>query len=268
MQHDRTGTPRDQILFLARAESRVRIAEHLVESGSAPQRELRTALEASRTTVSRSLQSLTDKGWVEKYEGDYRLTRAGQIIAAEFSGMLDTVEAVEDLSEFLRWFPDDVSMPDFLSLSDAEVTDSTDADPYAPARKQTEILYTAERLRFLLPAIDLDSTKTIAEQVTEHGLEVETVVSPGVESTMESDEFAPLLREKLRTGRSSLFVAKNSVPLYLGLADDGRVQVGLADDEGLPRVLLETKDEGLSEWAERVYRDHRESARCKSATEF
>ena len=267
MESDRTE-PRDQILFLARAESRVRVIELLVESGPATQREIRTQLDASRTTVSRSLQSLRDRGWVEKSDGAYRLSRAGRIIAAEFARLLDTVKTVEELSEFLRWYPADIDIPGLLDANDVEVTYSTDADPYAPARRQTEILHTAERLRILLPAIDLDSTKTITEQVTQRGLELETVVSPNVESTIESDEFAPLMREKMQTGRSAVFVARDSIPFYLGLTDDGRIQVGLADEDGLPRALLETANESISSWAKSVYQDYREQAERKTVEEF
>ena len=268
MLNDEADTPLDQILFLARAESRVRVVELLVESGPATQREIRSQLDASRTTVSRSLQSLQERGWVEKSDGAYRLSRAGRIIAAEFARLLDTVNTVQELSEFLRWYPADVDVPDLLDANDVEVTYSTDADPYAPARKQTEILHTAERLRILLPAIDLDSTKTITEQITQRGLELETVVSPNVESTIESDEFAPLMREKMQTGRSAVFIAQESLPFYLGLADCGRIQVGLADEDGFPRALLETANESISSWAEGVYRDYREQAERKPIEGF
>lgn len=268
MPGDEEPTPRDQVLFLARAESRVRIVEHLVESGAATQRELRAELDASRTTVSRALQSLAERGWVDSERRTYRLTRAGEIIASEFTGLLETVGTVGELSEFLRWFPADVDAPDFPGASDFEVTYSTDADPYAPARKQTEILHEAERLRVLLPAIDLESTETITEQVTRRGLEMETVVSPGLEPTLESDEFASLLREKVETGRSTVFVAGDDLPFYLGLAGDGLVQVGVADGDGIPRALFETTDGDIREWAESVYRDYRDGARCKSLEEF
>jgi len=89
-----TNTLREQILYLAQARSRVQIVEHLIESGPALQRKLRTELDASRTN-SRSLQSLSEKGWVEKVENEYRLTRAGRVITEEFTGMLDTVKTVE-----------------------------------------------------------------------------------------------------------------------------------------------------------------------------
>lgn len=268
MSSDETATPREQVLYLARAESRVRIVEALRGSEPATQRELRTRLDASRTTVSRALQSLVDAGWVEQSDGAYRLTHSGRLVGTAFGQLLETVQRVERLGEFLRWFPDEIEPPDLLAASDVEVTYATDATPYAPARAQTEILHAADRLRILLPAIDLESTEAIVEQVTERGLAVETVVSPGVASTMEQEAFAPLMREMVATGRAPIFVTGDRLPCYLGLAQDGRVQVGLADDDGLPRALLETTDEEVREWAESVYGEFRQRARRKSAAEF
>lgn len=268
MQDDESDPPLDQIRFLSRAESRVRIMQQLAEAGPATQRELRTGLDASRTTVSRSLSSLAEQGWIERSEGAYRLTHAGRAVAAAFSGLLETVAAVDRLEEFLRWFPADVESPPVLEASDVEVTYATDGAPYAPARRQSEIIHDADRLRILLPAIDIDSTRTITEQVTERGLEVETVASPAVAATVEADEFASLIREKIRTGRSTVYVADEPLPFYLGLADDGRVQIGLADEEEIPRALLETTDDGVRAWAERRYREYRDAAEHRPAEAF
>jgi predicted transcriptional regulator len=223
---DESDTPLEHIRFLSRAESRVRTVQRLLESEPATQRELRTRLDASRTTVARSLSSLAERGWIERTEGAYRLTHAGRVVAEEFSRLLGSVAAVDELAEFLRWFPADVETPDILGATDVEVTYSTDGAPYAPAGRQTEILHDADRLRILLPAIDLDSTRTITEQVTERGLEVETVVSPAVEATLEAEEFASPIRRKIRSGRSTMYVSPEPLPFYLGLADDGRVQPG------------------------------------------
>jgi predicted transcriptional regulator len=264
---DEGTDPLGQIRFLARAESRVRIVELLSESEAMTQRELRTQLDASRTTVARSLRSLEERGWVTNDDG-YRLTRLGAAIGSEFSGLLDTVRQVEELSEFLRWFPTDEFAPDFLDVDDAAVISASEGDPYAPARKQTDILRTADRVRMLLPSVDLEGTKTIAEQVTEHGLEAETIVASGLEGTLESADFAPLLREKIETGRSTVLVSQAELPFYLGLADDGRVQIGVEDDEGFPRALLETTDDGVRDWADGLYREYREQARHKPAEEF
>jgi predicted transcriptional regulator len=255
--------PLEQVRFLARADSRVNALSALADADSATQRELRDDLDASRTTVSRALQSLADQGWVVESDGTYRLTPTGCVVAEEFTDLLSTVKSVDELAAFLRWFPSDVDAPDFHEASDVDVTTPTDADPYAPARSQTEILRDADRLRALLPATDRESTETLVEQVTERGLEVASVVSPAVEATLESEDFAPLVRDLLETDRATIHVAPEPVPFYLGLAADGTVQVGVADDEGFPRALLQTTDDEVREWAERLYEEYRAAARHK-----
>lgn len=268
MSGSSSESPREQVLFLVRAESRVQIVDALADGESLTQRQLRDRVDASRTTVSRALQSLSDRTWVAETNGTYRLTRAGEHVATALDRLLDTVSKVEELEGFLRWFPSDVSGPDFLTASDVTVTYSTDAAPYAPARKQSEILHTADRLRILLPAVDIESTETLVEQVTERGLDIETTVSPAIESVLESEEFAPRVREMLRAGGLSIRVADEDVPFYLGLADSGTVQVGLAADDGLPRALLETTDEQVYAWAEELYSDVRGRNEPKRLDDF
>lgn len=260
MLRDDDGTPLDRIRFLSRSDSRVEIATTILESGPVTQRELRDRLDVSRRTVSRSLRTLQDREWIESDGNTYRLTTRGRRIVAEFTDLMETVRRTEELAEFLRWFPADVDAPDFLDVTDAVVTASSDADPYAPARTQTQILYDADRLRVLLPATDLESTETLTAEITGRDLEIESVVSPGVAATLTSAEFAPLIREQLEIGRASILVADEALPFYLGLADDGRVQIGLADEEGIPRALLETTDERVRTWAEDVYREYRSAA--------
>lgn len=268
MPSDPESTPIERVHFLARAPSRVDIVRHLLTSGPATQRELRSHLDASRTTVARSLRSLERKNWVEFDDGAYRLTHVGTTIADAFTDLVETIRTTDEFATFLRWFPSDHDAPDFVDVSDATVTTSGDGDPYAPARKQTEILDSADELRFLLPSIDLDSTGFLREQVTDGALEAETVVSSDLEPTLESSQFAPHIRAMVRTGRSTIFVASTDLPFYLGLAGDGRTQIGVEDDHGFPRALLETSDPTVREWAESVYREYRERARHKPAEDL
>lgn len=268
MPGDELDAALERLQFLSRAESRVRIVERLLDAGPSSRRDLRERLDVSRTTVSRALRSLVEEGWVEHADEGYRLTHVGRLVATEIGRTLDRVGTVEELSEFLQWFPDGVDLPPLLDATDVSVTYSTDAAPYAPARKQTAILHEAEGIRLLLPATDLDSTETVSREVIERGLDLETVASPAVESTFESEPFAPLIREMLGTDRSTLYVAPETPPFYLGLTDAGAVQIGLADDEGLPRALLETTDDGVVAWTEEIYRDYRADARRQPIEAF
>jgi DNA-binding transcriptional MocR family regulator len=136
----------DRVRFLARADSRVHILERLATDGPATQRALRDDLDASRTTVARALSALDAEGWVEADCGTYRLSHAGRVVTEEFSALLDTMGRLDDLAAVLRWLPADLDTPAFHRADDVTVTTPTDADPYAPARTQTEILHSADRL--------------------------------------------------------------------------------------------------------------------------
>jgi predicted transcriptional regulator len=247
----------DSISFLTRSETRVRLLERLFEEGPATQRELRDGLDTSRSTVARTLTAFQDRGWVRNAGDTYRLTPVGQQVIEATRRFAETVEAAEDLAPFLRWFPTEQFDLDTAALSGARVVTPSEGDPYTPARTQTERLREAERFRGLLPSIDLEGSKLVHDQITSGALEAEIVVSPSVEETITSGEFAPLFREKLETGRLTVLEANDEPPFFLGIADDEVVQIGVEDDEGFPRALLEATDERVREWAERVYEEHR-----------
>jgi len=56
------------------------------------------------------------------------------------------------------------------------------------------------------------------------------------------------------------FVHDGPVPFFPGLYDD-RVQVGVGDDEGSSRALVESRDEAVREWAEDTYAAYRTAAK-------
>ncbi|MGQ4554457.1 transcriptional regulator FilR1 domain-containing protein [Halobellus sp. GM3] len=253
----------ERVRFLARATSRVRVMQYLASFGPATQRELRQHLDGSRTTIARAVRSLCEAGWVDDGDDGYRLTHTGAVVAEEFSSLLETIRRTEELSSFLRWFPADEDVPDFVSADDVEVTTSDTANPYAPAKKQAEILERADDLRILLPSVDPDATETISEEVVGRDFRVETIIANELEPVFESEQFAPLIAEMVETGRSDVLVAPGPLPFYLGLAGDGLVQIGVEDGEGFPRALLETPDEDVRAWAEDVYESYRSEARLK-----
>jgi predicted transcriptional regulator len=247
----------DSISFLTRSETRVRLLEQLLEGGPATQRELRVDLDTSRSTVARALTAFQERGWVRNTENSYRLTPVGQQVIEAARRFAETVEAAESLAPFLRWFPTEQFDLDTAALSAATVVTPSEGDPYTPARTQTELLRKAERFRGLFPSIDLEGSKLVHDQITSGVLEAEIVVSPSVEETITAGEFAPLFREKLETGRLAVHGAGTDLPFYLGIADGEVVQIGVEDDEGFPRALLEATDERVREWAERVYEKYR-----------
>ncbi|GAB3677084.1 helix-turn-helix transcriptional regulator [Halopiger thermotolerans] len=260
--------PRDHISFLVRSDARIDILTRLFESGPATQRELRTELDISRSTVARSLSALDQRRWLERHGDDYRLTPVGTLVAEGFLDFAGNLRTAEELSPFLEWFPLSEYDLEIDQLEGAEITPSTPGDPYKPGRTQTEFMRSTSRFRAFLPSTELEGTKLLHERVTNGDLEAEVIVSPEVERTIESASFAPLYREQLRTDRLTVFVSDEPLPFYLGIDDERTVQLGVEDDEGFPRALLETTEPSVAAWATELYREHRSNARRKPYAAF
>jgi predicted transcriptional regulator len=249
----------DKISFLARAPSRIRILEFLSASAPATERELRDQLSQSRSTISRGVDSLVEAGWVRERTDGVALTPTGALVIEEFLGLAETMATAEELSPFLEWFP--ISEYDLAveELQTGTVTVAVDGDPYAPAREHTSQIRTADRFRALLPSIGQNAITEAHRRILAGDLEATLIVSPNVETRIRTDQLAPQFEEMLSTGRLTVLVAE-SVPFFLGLADDRVTQIGVEDDNGMPRALFETDAEAVREWAEALFADYREAS--------
>ncbi len=254
--------------FLTRSEPRTRILLQLLSSEPLSRRQFRDRLSVSRSTITRALAALEERDLVAHDDKGYHLTPSGTIVAETIADAVDTLQMTDELSTFLKWFPYseyDVGLDD---LRAAEITVATDVDPYAPARKHAESLRGFDQFRMLLPSIDLQLVRGSDDRIKNGELEMELLVSPDMEQTILAGEFASVLREQIESGNLTVLVSADLVPFYLGLSGGGTVQVGVEDDEGFPRAVLETDAESLRSWGERVYQQFRADARLKPAEEF
>lgn len=251
--------PFEHVAFLSRSKTRVCLLALLSDRGPTSRRTLRDRLEASQSTVVRSVQALERRGWVEREDGAVRATGAGTLVADEFRDLLDGLNETTDLRPFLQWFPHEEFDLDLTHLYGATLTTPSPGDPYAPAREQTELVRTASRVRVLLPSIDIEGTRAVHERITNGDLAAEVVVGPDVCETIYDGEYARLFGEQIDAGLS-VFGRDEAVPFYLGLDGEGVVQIGVEDDDGVPQALLETDCEPVRDWADDVYRSCRDRA--------
>ncbi|MDS0298348.1 hypothetical protein NDI76_06305 [Halogeometricum sp. S1BR25-6] len=246
------------VRFVSQSSARVRLLLRLVESGPMNRCELRDGVDASRTTVSRNLEALVDRGWVAESDAGYRATPGGELLAAGLESFLSTAETVGRLAPFFEWFPsDDVDLPSEW-LVDADVYPSTPADPYAPIDRHVERLEVAAELRCLLPATGVRPMRAIGRK--RDGFDHEMVVSPSVGETLRSErKYLDAVDELAERGSLDFYVSDRPVPLYVGLFE-GDVQLGVGDSDGVPRALVETSDERVRRWAEETYDAYRTGA--------
>lgn len=256
---DDEAEPIDRIAFLSRSKPRVHTLSELLRSGPTTQRTLRERIDTSRSTMARTLTALEDRGWVREDSGSYLITDRGELVIETFLELEEVIRTTEDLTPFLRWFPFSEYDVELAWLRSSEMIPSTSGDPYAPGRSQTELLQRTECFRGLLPSLDLEGTRTVHDRIVDGELEADIVVSKNVSSTIDNDEFAGLFREQLASGGLTLRVFEGDLPFYLGIGD-ATVHIGVEDDDGIPRALLESTADALYRWAEEVFEEYREQA--------
>ncbi|WP_135825989.1 helix-turn-helix transcriptional regulator [Halorussus ruber] len=242
-------------------EQRIDALESVRESGK-DKRELVESLDCSRSTVDRSIRELESHGLVAYSAGEYRPTTFGRLALAEYRRFEERVETMKRLKPALEWLPVEEFDLDFGCLTDAEVIVSTPSDPYAPANRHADVASQAETFRALLPAVGLNQLEAGRQSAVEDGQRQHVVVEPSVaEQLREKPHYAEKIEEMLDTGRVEISVSEGDIPYFLGLYDE-IVHVGVEDEDGIPRALIETDAEEIREWADSTFAEYERAARA------
>lgn len=238
----------DDVAFLAGSEPRATVVAELAEEGPLRKDDLVDRSGAARVTITRNLEQLADRGVVADGQDGWRLTPLGELLAEEFLSLLSTAETAGELGPLLRRLPPAAFDLDPAALSGADVTTSTPAHPYAPAERHAETMMSADRARLLLPAVSPQQMADTEDRMRAGDLEVEIIAAPSVAATFRTAA-SDLVAAVTETGAVTIHEHDGPVPFFLGIVD-GVVQIGAADEEGIPRALAESTDERVRTWAE------------------
>jgi predicted transcriptional regulator len=241
-------------------EQRIHALEAVRESGK-DKRELVESLDCSRSTVDRSIRELESRGLVAYSAGEYHPTTFGRLALGEYRRFEERVETMKRLKPALEWLPVEEFDLDFGCLTDAEVIVSTPSDPYAPANRHANVASQAEAFRALLPAVGLNQLEAGRASAVEDDQRQRIVVEPGVaEQLRKKPHYAEKIEEMLDTGLVEISVSEGAIPYFLGLYDE-IIHVGVEDEDGIPRALIETDAEAVREWADSTFAEYERRAR-------
>jgi predicted transcriptional regulator len=234
----------DAVEFVKRAE-----LLSFLRTTSADADTLDRNLSASRSTIHRATQSLTDQGLVEKVDGVFELTSVGAVVAARteaFQRQLDAVDRLEPLLEVID--AEAVDLP-LEHLADATVERPRPGRPHVVVGCLDDLVADAESMRMfsgVVSSVYVD----IAYEAVRNGTEIQAVFRRGVVGDLFC-EHAGKSREAARTGRFEVRI-HDDCPFELFLFDD-RVGLSAHDERGLPVAFVETSDPAVVEWAESCF---------------
>ena len=221
-------------------------------------REIEERLDVSRATSHRFTQWLDEQNLVEKVEGRFQLTGAGEAVADEVLRFEANVRTVHRLSPLLDAVCEDHQEFVLEPFVDAEVTLAEPEDPYRPIDRCLSLLRGSESFRgfnttHMAPLVLDEFHHQIVEET-----DTEIVyLPPIVEKLFETHP--DQAKEAVESGHLALWT-RDDLPYGLAIFDD-RVGIGGYDeDTGLMQVFVDTDTQIAREWAERVYASVRASS--------
>ncbi len=252
-------TGAETVEFLARTHTRVRILDVLRDADGMTRNEFRERLDASRTTIQRNLETLTDRGILRQPGREYVLTAHGTHLATEFLTLLDTAATIERFQPFLRCLDGNAADFDMDALEDAELFTPEDGDPYNMINRHIELLGQTDEGTAVLPLTGLHAAETARDRVIESGAQFEVVAAPAAVDTYQSaPQYQELSQELVDASGWELYEYEGTLPCGICVFD-GTVQLLVAED-GQPRAMVESTNEKLRQWAEAKHEHYREQA--------
>lgn len=246
--------------FLSQSHNRVAVLQALRSEEELDRYVIEDRVDASRRTVIRVVDSLTERGYVVATDSGYRLTALGSLILSLYEELATDVSVAERLSPFLSNMPAEWFDVDPRTLADAEMLVATEASPYALIDRTLSLRREASYLRHMSPILEAKSVKQITERL-ESGDTVrgEIVTSNDVLNTLrEHPEYQKSYDLVQAADQLSLSVCVDPVPFMLCLTDDV-VTVGVSKD-GRPYAQIVSDHPALWEWAETTFASFRNQA--------
>ncbi len=247
----------DAARFLADSPDRIALLERVRDDPGGP-RDFADALDQSRRSVQRNLAAFAERGWVEKRDGDYRLTTTGDLVASEHRAYLDALDALAANDQLYRNLPRDVA-PDPALLADATVVHAEPDHPQAPVSHYVSAVESVEtdRIRMIAPVLsrifhDVHADRVLTGVRTDLVLDAETLAAARERNPA---EFAAVLA----VPNFALFLHAEPVEFGLTVADD-RAFLLAYDDEGQVRACLDATDDEIVDWANDLFDRYQASA--------
>ncbi|WP_284007489.1 helix-turn-helix transcriptional regulator [Haloarcula pelagica] len=245
------------VQFLTGSPARFAVLSALAESPARPC-ELCDRIDATRTTIQRILAGYSDRQWVRKVDGDYRLTLTGRRVYERYESLLAETERAKQfgpLAEHLGPIGDE--LPDVV-LDTGTITVGSEQTPLAPVNRLTEWFAAAEgdvkTVSPIVAAIFNNTATTLLEQ----GTRIESIIDHSVLERSER-EFDDALARGVDDESIEFYVYETSLDFGL-VVDDRGCCLGAYDDSNNLRVTLVVEDPAAREWALDRFHRYREDA--------
>lgn len=252
---------REDVAYLARSENRVQVLDALSRTAYT-RRDLRDAIDTSRSTLGRILTEFEERGWAERTtDGAYRATPQGRHLAAEITPLFEAVTALRDLGNAVALLPTDE-----LSIGHHHFSDATVRRPDSHAggtggRFVAESVRDASTIRVLSfvapPRITGDALQTRANA---GAMDAEMVFTEGLFDYLRAHPDEPPRWQDLIEAGTRMYRYDGRIPCNLFVMDEMVLISRSVSDPNEVGSFIETRNDTVRQWALEVIEEHRDAA--------
>lgn len=256
------ASPLANIEFLLRSSGR---AEVLASLRTSPRTvgELRSATEATRTTVGRALDDLEAKHWVVWRRDRYELTALGTYLADGLADLVGAVEAGRDFQDAVQWLVGELDRYDPGPFADAIIATNDDEGRAGPVAWFVQTLSGADRRKLLLSGGVAPSLGPFWAELTGTGETDIVADEEAITAVVDALDSPSRLLEAVATGRVTLHRHPDVVPHTVAIADE-TVSLLVLDREHTPQASVRTVDEVARSAAEDRFEEYLARSRAVS----
>lgn len=227
-------------------------------NGPRDRRELERQLDVSKTTSYRFTRSFEDLGLIEKSEGKYALTAAGEEVRDAVVTFETIVQTGLRLGPVLEAVRDTTPAIDLEAFADASVTTTDRGDPHSAVSRCIELVKETETLRGVyVGAIIPLYISDIGQRIID-GMETVNVGSP-VRIAEVLAESPAECHDVCASGNLTIYL-HNDLSYGLVILDD-RVGIGIpGSDTRRLQMFVDTESSAAREWAVTVFESYKAEA--------
>lgn len=247
----------DSVQIITLLLRRERLISKLLE-GVTDRRTLAQELPESRSTIYRSLESLTEEGLLSETAGHYSVTTYGRLLFTAISEFQEIVDGLQSANSLLKDVPP--NNVDFRFIANADLTASKRCAPMQPIYSIIDDIAVGKPLKILLPVVHPQIIDAIT-RAQENESDVEIILESEGWShikTNQDDEWIG----RFDQDHISVYQIDDEIPYGLILqgtpTEYGRVI--LYDSLGNLRGVIRNDSVRALRWAENVYQQYSKDA--------
>jgi predicted transcriptional regulator len=246
--------------WLTRSTNRVETFERLGD-GPYTRGELKGAAGVTRVTLNQTPANREDRDWIIRDDSGYKTT-LGDLVSEDLRALRETAALSQELHDIQQYLPVEEFDFDLRLLQDGRITIPSKGDTTAPLRRSAEIIRTTTgRIRGYGAAIDPPSVKAVVDSGTlSKERPTELILTDNSIDLITSDsELTEWFSDLAVVDTTQLFYYEGEFAYALELFD-GLIAIELNDKKGFVPALIESDDEAVLDWAERIYDRYKREA--------